>query len=551
MGEVQAAYNNSHALVVGINSYSDPRFMPLGNAEADATTFGQLISQPPYNFQVTTLLGAQATRQAILDALHNLRRTGADDRVLVYFAGHGYTLTDRFGSETGYLAAADTIPDKDFTALQMDEVTGLIRHAQAKHIAFIFDACFSGQALGLTRAPAVAAEKFMQRRAFQVLSAGSGDQVVSDFHSMTSSLIDAIKSGIANEDGLVTFSELGLFLQQSIAADSGQTQIPQFGHLRGSQGGDFIFLHDPGPRLPSEIGEALRSNLSNIRLGAAVDLVHLAHTGVDIDLTSIARERLTELAQSDLDERVRAAAQSFFDERTRLPDESTHLRLERVQKAREIVPEKPALPSAPAPQPEQFFYPNAWALNVFQAAEQVIGRESLEGLLIKADLGKYLEHYPLDNMKRVFPFGDFGRLWQAVYEVYGQRGASSVGKAAGAKSFEDGLKTFGAIANVSRAAMERASASTRNRIGLEFFAHYFNNLSDQRVEIEDTPDHWVWRNTRCPMCWGWHADEPVCYLGGGVLQAALAWVDGKQRRIVETECIAKGDQACVFRIDKS
>lgn len=307
-----ARYGTSHALIVGINSYADPRFVPLGQAEKDASEVAALLSAPPYNFQISLLLGQQATRQAILAELHKLRRTKPDDRIVVYFAGHGYTLTDLYSHETGYLAAADTIPDQDYTALEMDEVTGLIKNAYAKHIAFIFDACFSGQALGLTRAPAIAAEKYLLRKAFQVLSAGAGDQTVSDFRSMTRTMIEALKSGVISRDGLVTFSELGLYVQQLIAADSGQTQIPQFGHLRGSQGGDFIFYREEGVRLPPTLVDGLNSELPNTRRGAVADLMNLAH-GSDAALAVLARERLHQIAESDPNERVRTAAQRFFE----------------------------------------------------------------------------------------------------------------------------------------------------------------------------------------------------------------------------------------------
>nr|MBN1229139.1 WD40 repeat domain-containing protein [Anaerolineae bacterium] len=241
MTDYKPLYEDSYALIIGIDSYASRKFVPLGEAENDARAMARLLAASPYNFQVIKLLGAQATKAAILEALFNLQNTRPDDRILVYFAGHGYTLSDRFGADTGYLACHDTQPEKHYTALELSEVTDLRRRAAAKHIAFIFDACFSGQALGLTRsATDVAAEKFLTRRAYQVISAGAGDQTVSDFHSMTDLLIEKLC-----DEQVDTINGLGLYVQLQMAADSGQLQIPQFGHLSGSQGGDFIFEADP------------------------------------------------------------------------------------------------------------------------------------------------------------------------------------------------------------------------------------------------------------------------------------------------------------------
>ena len=76
----------------------------------------------------------------------------------------------------------------------MEEITDIRFYANAKHIGFIFDTCFSGHALGLTRMASIATEKFLTRRAYQVISAGVGDQTVADFQSMTHFLIDTIEN---------------------------------------------------------------------------------------------------------------------------------------------------------------------------------------------------------------------------------------------------------------------------------------------------------------------------------------------------------------------
>ncbi|MGF1506491.1 MAG: caspase domain-containing protein [Anaerolineae bacterium] len=141
MPDYKPTYEKSYALVIGIDSYRDPALVPLGQAEDDAAQLADLLESERYNFSVRRLLGEEATKRAIQRSLYQLRKTEPDARVLVYFSGHGYTVTDNFG-ETGYLACYDTIAEEDFTALELREVTALRRRTQAKHVAFIFDACF-------------------------------------------------------------------------------------------------------------------------------------------------------------------------------------------------------------------------------------------------------------------------------------------------------------------------------------------------------------------------------------------------------------------------
>lgn len=81
------------ALAIGINNY-DPAngagWQALQSARPDAESIGRSLSEN-YGFQVRTLLDAQATRSAIMNALDELATdSGENDAVLIYFAGHGF-----------------------------------------------------------------------------------------------------------------------------------------------------------------------------------------------------------------------------------------------------------------------------------------------------------------------------------------------------------------------------------------------------------------------------------------------------------------------------
>jgi predicted hydrocarbon binding protein len=55
----------------------------------------------------------------------------------------------------------------------------------------------------------------------------------------------------------------------------------------------------------------------------------------------------------------------------------------------------------------------------------------------------------------------------------------------------------------------------------------------------------------CPECWGRTADGAICHASTGVLLEMLHWLtDTEDYGVTEKSCIAKGDDACVFRISK-
>lgn len=209
------------------------------------------------------------------------------------------------------------------------------------------------------------------------------------------------------------------------------------------------------------------------------------------------------------------------------------------------------LPELAGTAEDQYFYPNKWARIILTSAEEVMGRAGVNAMLNMGHLEQYIDNYPPDNMKKQFPFRGVGQLQQAIWDMYGNRGARVFAVRAGEQAFIEGLAQFKSVASAAQVAMRVGSLEGKVKLGLEFFSKFFNTVSDQVVEVGEDEKYWIWRITRCPVCWERKAETPVCHLAIGVLQAALAWTtEDRKFRLLETECIAKGDEACVIKIEK-
>ncbi|MGJ7914807.1 polysaccharide deacetylase family protein [Massilia sp. LXY-6] len=280
-------YANSWAILVGIDEYK--KWPRLQYAVRDAEGVGQLLVQK-FGFspeRVITLKNEQATRAGILGAFHDLLERGKNagglqpnDRVFVFFAGHGATRKLSSGRDLGYIVPSDADPDNlALDGIPMTEIQNIAESLPAKHELFVMDACYSG--LGLTRGGANAAflRENGRRLGRQMLTAGGGDQLVSDGgpngHSIfTWTLLQGLggKADL-NGDGLITATELAAYVAPAVSSVSKQT--PAFGSLPGSEGGDFVF------ELPEET-EFLNTNtaqLSNdaIALNTKLDAKSRSH----------------------------------------------------------------------------------------------------------------------------------------------------------------------------------------------------------------------------------------------------------------------------------
>lgn len=265
-------YGASWAVVIGVDSYG--KWPRLQYAVRDAQAIRQALVEK-FGFKddhVFALENGDATRNNILAVFHDKLAHGGigkNDRIFVFFAGHGATRRLSSGRDLGYIVPVDSDPNQFATdAIPMTEIQNIAESLNARHVLFVMDACYSG--LGLTRGGVGAYLKENARRVGrQMLTAGGTDQLVADGgpngHSVFSWTLLQGLSGKAdlNGDALITATELAAYVAPAVSAVSQQT--PAFGSLPGSEGGDFVF-ELPGeteflsPQTAQLSGEAIALN---------------------------------------------------------------------------------------------------------------------------------------------------------------------------------------------------------------------------------------------------------------------------------------------------
>ena len=243
-------YTASYALVIGINAYA--HVAPLQYARNDAEAIAALLVSdlgfPKEN--VFLLLDEEATAEKIRKAFCDFSWRSGDlnDRLFVFFAGHGYTQAGHRG-EIGFLVPQDGKIDDLSTLVRWDEMTRNADLIAAKHILFMMDACYGGLALQRS-GNAPGSIRFLKdmllRRTRQVLTAGKADESVGDSggplpgHSVfTGHLIEGLQGRAATPDGIITGNGVMSYVYRMVATDVDSHQTPHYGFLDGD--GDFIF----------------------------------------------------------------------------------------------------------------------------------------------------------------------------------------------------------------------------------------------------------------------------------------------------------------------
>jgi len=277
-------YRESWAAVIGIDNYQ--KWPRLRYAANDAAGIRDTLIQK-YKFKpenVFMLLNEQATRQNILsllgDKLANQQMVKREDRVFVFYAGHGATRKLPSGRDLGYIIPVDAdLNNYQGQAISMTNFQDIAEAIAAKHLLFIMDSCYSG--LALTRGGGLShssnyLQEISRRTGRQMFTAGGSDEQVADNgpngHSVFTWTVLQGLDGRAdlNGDGIITASELAAYVAPSVSSLSHQT--PSFGNLAGSEGGDFIFelrhesefLNADSPQL-NDAGIRMNAEMENLR----------------------------------------------------------------------------------------------------------------------------------------------------------------------------------------------------------------------------------------------------------------------------------------------
>jgi uncharacterized caspase-like protein len=227
-GDQTVKNGHQYVVAIGIDHYAN--WPILSTAVSDATGFSQLLTSK-FGFEnvVQPLTEKDATRDAINQLMDVLRdRLKVEDSLVIFFAGHGTTRTDKIGDQTrsvGFIVPVDArapgVNEHWSDYLNVEELLRTISGLPAGHILVILDSCHSGMALGRNFSTSRDDTRFQKdmltKVSRKVITSAQGDQLAADNgplpgHSLfTGLMILGLTDGSADSfgKGFVTSSQLG------------------------------------------------------------------------------------------------------------------------------------------------------------------------------------------------------------------------------------------------------------------------------------------------------------------------------------------------------
>lgn len=254
VAEHSGMYKKSYALVIGVSIYD--HFPRLPEVAKDVDAVAETLRQTGFEVEKMVDPRREDLESGILSFIQKFGEndTDADNRLLIYFSGHGVTVGGK-SDRVGYIVLKDSAAyhgEADKTAfrrsaISMDSFKVYAKPIKAKAVLFVFDSCFSGYMFEvLSNKGGPPSTRFTSAQVREFITAGTAEQEVPARSIFCDKFLEGIKGKADyDRDGYVTGGELCYFLASEVDSASDGKQTPLCGKANPENGADFVFEINP------------------------------------------------------------------------------------------------------------------------------------------------------------------------------------------------------------------------------------------------------------------------------------------------------------------
>ena len=218
----------SLAIIIGINLYS--HIPKLKSAVLDAQALADVL-QEKYKYQVLTLFDEEATNEKFSQLIENLKNKKIElegkltqveksDRLLFYFAGHGFDREaedSEEGKPAGYFMPQDADANDHKTWVSMQDVYETLTNLDCHHLLMILDCCFAGRISWVSKGRNVARPRKLYKQNYDRFMKHSTQQIITSA-GYDEKALDSFRFGKRGEKN--GHSPFAYFLLKILAGDS-------------------------------------------------------------------------------------------------------------------------------------------------------------------------------------------------------------------------------------------------------------------------------------------------------------------------------------------
>ncbi len=199
---------------------------------------------------------------------------------------------------------------------------------------------------------------------------------------------------------------------------------------------------------------------------------------------------------------------------------------------------------------KKHYLPSSFVYMIFDSIKEQLGDRGLTLLLKRAGLERYIKNPPKNDDTPSLSSKELAEIAASTYTVFGEKAAKPLLLRWGRMTFEQSLNENPTLFGVAGALTTLMGQERKERFFIKRILNELEKIYDTpRVLTEDDTYFYI-EITDCPYTGGIHTDHPICYPAVGFWRAVMKWITGNNHEVMETACVAMGDESCMLRIAK-
>ncbi len=191
---------------------------------------------------------------------------------------------------------------------------------------------------------------------------------------------------------------------------------------------------------------------------------------------------------------------------------------------------------------------NSLVRQALTSAQEVMGDNGLNAVLRTCGLERFIGNFPPNNLEPSIQASQYAKLNEAIEQFYG-RGGKGMLRRIGKASFQYGVREQSTLLGVAGVALKLLPEKQRIKFILNGMVDALKKSNPQvNAWVDESNDKLAYIESTCAICNSRQSAQPICYLYAGSIAEAVHWATGKEYEIIETHCLAKGDEYCRFEV---
>lgn len=191
---------------------------------------------------------------------------------------------------------------------------------------------------------------------------------------------------------------------------------------------------------------------------------------------------------------------------------------------------------------------NSLVRQALTSMQEVMGENGLNAVLKSCGLDRFAGNFPPNDLEPSIKASQYAQLNQAIEDFYG-RGGKGMLRRIGKASFQYGVREQAALLGIAGVALKLLPERQRIKFILNGMADALKKSNPQvKAWVDEGGGRLAYVESTCAICNGRHSDKPICHLYVGSVGEAVQWATGKEYEIIETHCLARGDEYCRFEV---